>query len=396
MVQEQVRVASQNHKMGDSGIVGVPEIEGTKPCIYMTGEKFTDSPMCPGCYAAATGPQRRATSGGRASTPEKGLIRLGTNREILPEDYDAFVAGRGVRENGEAWVRPDFQTRNHFLITRGILDWAFYERIMPNPHLINVQVSVDILVTGDEIRQIPDDARLRQFLAHGKVMFRFKTLAAPAKEPGGDMFGENVRLFQELRDRLGIPKHRILETPLRLSMNRTYQTLTPLEAAGEDSREFTRCNSECGSCGSSKPGEAENRVMVCGATEKVLAMLARIGNTVPLRVEAKPRVKIPWTELTRRAWISLGGTASLQDIYAKVRELEPAAAHNLGLTTRVRGIVQSNGENISRGVWRYTGGAGKQVENSHQPAAQAPSNTGAGRGATPASTGNEVHGEMEV
>lgn len=344
---------TQNSKMAGSGITWCPEIEGASPCKWMEGSNFRETPKCPECYSAKTGPVRRANWTGRQVTPKEGLIRLGTNREVLRADYEAFLAGRGTRDTGETWERPDFPQRPHFVITRGLEGWDFYQLMFQNPRCLNVQVSVDILIEADgTVNQYPDTARLKQFAAVEKVLFRFKTLAAP-QQVKDRHYGRNIEHFQALRQELNLSAMRVLETPLRINKNRTYQTETPLEQAGWDSQSFMRCNSECNACPSSANELGENRVLACAATEKVVAMLERIKNVQPKRMEhVIPKVaRYPWRDLTRRAMAQLGGKAVLQDIYAKVRELEPGVVANHYHEVKIRESVQHLAQRTGPGEW---------------------------------------------
>ncbi len=344
---------AQNKKLEDSGIVWCPEIEGAKPCVEMVGPQFTQTPKCPGCFAASLGRIRRSRWSNHQATSRRGLIRLGTWREILPADYDAFCLGRGTRDDGSHWIRPDFPNRAHFVITRGLQPWSLYEAMQKNFRCLTIQVSVDILVTPEGVQQYPGDDRLSQFLALDKSLFRLKTLAAPGMDRG-TTFQPNVDHFQALIQRLGIPSMRILETPLRLGGNRQYSTATPLEDAGWDPKSFLRCNSVCGDC-PGRDGEGENRVLVCGANARLIQILQEQGNITPRRIQPSPRKDIAWTAVTIRAWLELGGTAQLQDLYAAALRLEPALAQRAHHQAKIRAVVQKYGVREGRGRWRYTG-----------------------------------------
>lgn len=352
--------------MHDAGLTWCPEIESSSPCRFMEGDNFRETPLCPGCFAAHLGPMRRKNWSGSQATAPTGLIRLGTWREIRAKDYEDFCRGQGVNLNGEAWSRTDFPTRAHFVVTRGLEEWALYERMAANSRCINIQCSVDVIVHGDQVLQVPDDARLKQFLGVPKALFRFKTLAAPATQ-AGKTFDRNVEHFRTLQERLGIPWNRVMETPLRIAMNRSYQTTTPLEADGLDPAAFMRCNTECHECGSTKDGQAENRFLACAATERMLANLAVVGNVRPKRIEAAPRVRIPWTQLLVRAWISLGGEAPLREIYATVQGIEQGVLRNPHWKAKVRERVQQHGVRTAPGVWRFTGDKEKLLGAVDQP-----------------------------
>jgi hypothetical protein len=341
----------QNHKLAGSKIVSCPEVEEDLACAYHSGEDRTLSPLCPGCFSAPLGRIRRSRWSGKQRTPKRGLIRLGTWREILARDYENFQAGRGISSRGVSWTRPDLPLRRHFVVTRGIEEWSLYEKMAQNPLCLNIQVSLDVIVTAAGTQQIPDDDRLRQFLAVPKAMFRLKTLAQDATYHG-ETFQANVKQMLELQARLQIPWHRVLETPLRLGPNRAYQTPTPLEDSGLSSRSFLRCNSTCPSCPSARDGGGENRVLGCAATERILAMIEAKGNTLPLRINAQRPARIPWRSLTRKAWLELGGTGRLQDLYARVRALEPQAGNNPNFEAKVREVVQALGTRVGPATWK--------------------------------------------
>ena len=213
---------SQNKKMKGSPIVMCPEIEGIDKCIYFgTG-------MCKNCYAENLWQKRKTGWRGKSKTPPSGLIRLGTWREILPEDYMKF--------------KELFPERDFFLITRGLLSQEFYSKIDKDSRCRNIQASVDI----NEGESIPNKEKLKELLALKKVLFRFKTMDS------------NVTDFMCLAAELEIPKDRILETPLRLGGykgHKNYQA-TPLSEHW-DKGTYWVCNTECADCAK------ENGVLVC-------------------------------------------------------------------------------------------------------------------------------------
>lgn len=343
--------STPNRKLGDSGIVDCPQIEEAKPCIYMEGPSFAQSPKCPGCWASRLWKIRNANwrETGKL-TPEGGFIRLGNWKEILPEEWESFKAGRGLRSDGTLWEQPSLSTRPYFLITRGLLSEDFYRRVAADPYCLNIQVSTDInRRSGSSLEQIPGDDRLRFFLDIPKVIFRFKTLAGHSKL-GPDVFMANVEKFVELADRLSIPSHRILETPLRLG-DHSYQTTTPLEGIGWDPRRFMRCNSKCDDC-PGKDGAGENRILACGATARMLDILAKKGNILPRRVEKVPKDRIPWTALVTRALNEQGGEAELSVLYAVMKRLEPKVLRNPLWDVKVRQVVQRIATRTGPGTWK--------------------------------------------
>jgi hypothetical protein len=320
---------SQNRKLAKSGIVACAPLEGpTVPCKFFAGKDLSQSPLCPGCWSAALFKVRRANGRkGRSKvqkTPRKGLVRLGTWREIPYEDWKAFKAGRGTTPAGVDWEDASLPNRFYFLITRGLEESAYYEEVSRDPKALNIQVSVDIIIdeTG-RTRQIPHDARLRELAAMPKVMFRFKTLSE-TRIHKGLTFQRNVERFVALRERLGIAPVRILETPLRLGTH-SYGEDTPLQKLALPmlpSSSFMRCNSPCQDC------RGENSVLACAATERILERLSKVGTATPVRAPKPPEVHIDWTTLAKTALDNLGGTSPLKAIYAEVRRLEPAVERN--------------------------------------------------------------------
>jgi hypothetical protein len=222
------RRQAQNTKMIGTSIVMCPEIERADPCIYF------GKGLCPNCYAERLWPLRRHSWREKARTPLTGLIRLGTWREILPEDYEKF--------------KSIFPERYFFLITRGLLSPAFYEKVNSDPFCVNLQVSVDIINN----KVIPPEEKLSKFTELSKVLFRFKTL------------DENVDAFIDLARKLGIPFYRILETPLRLPGGHKLYDPTPMSKKLPLNL-FFRCNTKCVDC------PKENGVLVCAVNPEKLA-----------------------------------------------------------------------------------------------------------------------------
>lgn len=337
---------SQNAKMVGSHIVECPEIEEAKACIHFDAEGRA-SPKCPGCYALALFPMRRAGWKSKQETPRRGLIRLGTWREITKEDYGAFLAGRGVRANGDEWVRPDLPRRAHFVITRGLEPKELYRQMLDNPRCLNIQVSVDIIKTAAGTTQWPSDERLQWFQQFGKVLFRFKALGDDVTR-SGVTYQRNVEEFTALADRIGIPYGRVLETPLRLSGNRQYHTETPLEAAGWNPTKFWRCNSECSDCGTTPTKQGENQFLVCAATETILR---RIQNVVPARVEKQPRLKVAWKDVVMGVIEKHEGPIALPQLYLDVEKVSPDAATSPVFKEKVRQVAAKHATRIHRGVY---------------------------------------------
>jgi hypothetical protein len=277
------------------------------------------------------------------STPKKGLLRLGNWRETTHEDWLAFKAGRGVRQDGTPWERPDFKHRFYFIVTRGLESMDFMRAVGEDPKALNIQISVDIIVQNGRVRQIPHDARLRELASIPKVMFRFKTLHE-SRRHGGQDYEANASLFLALRERLGIAPVRVLETPLRLGTH-SYGDTTPLERAGLPASSFLRCNTPCNSC------KGENGFLACAATERILQRLAVKGTATPARLPKAPDVHVDWKLLVHRALEDLGGTASLQALYARVNELEPAAQRNPIWDVKVRQAVRRVATRVGPATW---------------------------------------------
>jgi hypothetical protein len=227
---------AQNRKMMGTQIVMCPEIERADPCIYF-GKGF-----CPNCYAERLWFLRKQSWKGRTKTPAKGLIRLGTWREILPQDYERF--------------KSLFPYRYFFLITRGLLPMWFYEKINSDQFCVNLQVSVDIVNN----KVIPTEEKLLKFSKLSKILYRFKTLPS------------NVDAFVELSQKLGIPSCRILETPLRLPYGQKLYDPTPMSKRLAKNS-FLRCNTECIDC------TKENGTLVCAINPEKFNSLVNLPQT---------------------------------------------------------------------------------------------------------------------
>jgi hypothetical protein len=339
--------SGQNRKLGKSGITECFEIEGSRPCKWMAGSDNSQSPLCPGCWAAKLWKVRNANSKNRRSTPKRGLIRLGTWRETTFQDWKDFKAGRGQRQDGTPWERPDFPQRRYFVVTRALEEPEFYEALQADPLCLNIQVSVDVICTkGGSAVQVPNDDRLRQLLALPKAVFRLKTLAGARRHRGID-YEANVSHFQDMRLRLAIPAMRILETPLRLGTH-TYGDETPLQLAGEDPATFMRCNTPCQDCGGHN---GENKVLACAATAVIIKRLEAIGNNRPIRIAKPPEVHVDWAKVCKQAMEELGGTANLTDIYVRAVAIEPAAARNPIWDVKVRQAVRRLADRIGPAIW---------------------------------------------
>lgn len=214
------RRSAQNRKMVGTPIVMCLEVERADPCIYF------GAGMCLNCYAEHLWPLRKMSWRGKNKTPQTGLIRLGTWREITPGDFADFKSA--------------FPSRLFFLITRGLLPTEFYRSVASDAACVNLQVSVDVA----DGKFIPPVERLAELARLPKVMFRFKTLDS------------NVAAFVAMAGQLNIPRWRILETPLRLPNGHKLYDPTPLSKCLPLDG-FFRCNTKCADCAK------ENGVLVC-------------------------------------------------------------------------------------------------------------------------------------
>lgn len=221
-------MSHQNTKLINSGLVDVPEIEGSKGCVYFN-KKIGTKELCESCYAKGLWYVRKNTFKGIRKTPKRGVCRLGTWSEILPEDYKKF--------------KELFPTRKFFLITRGLLNPNFYNKLNNDPCCLNIQISVD---WHEVAGYIPNVHKVKWFLSLPKVLLRFKTTH------------ENVERFTCLKSILNIGNNRILETPLRTRSNgiKLYQT-SPMNKIGQAGHFL--CNSKCVDCSST----GNNKMLVC-------------------------------------------------------------------------------------------------------------------------------------
>ena len=67
------------------------------------------------------------------------------------------------------------------------------------------------------------------------------------------------------------------------------------------------------------------------------------------------RIRFPWSEVTTSSLLDLGGEASLQDLYAKARELYPKIETSPLWQIRIRGGVEEIAINVGRGRWKIAG-----------------------------------------
>lgn len=303
---QEVKKTGGNLKMVDSGLVTCNEVEQRRECVYF-GTCTTSKARA--CYAELLLPMRRQTSNDgeknhkHTRTPPRGIIRLGTYIEFTERLWEEFKSGRGDYDCGEhVWERPDFPTRFYFLITRGLSDIGFYEKVLADPYCLNVQVSTDIETALEDLI-MPDRTKLQWFAKQPKAQFRFKTTR------------DNAHLFIKLATDLGIPWERVLETPLRLPKQpHAYGTETYLEKAGQDPRGFARCNTSCGDC------VKENGALWCATRPVVWANLKR---PVPVR-HTQPQMKsweqqlldIQWKRDAARCMSAHGGECSVREAYA--------------------------------------------------------------------------------
>lgn len=207
---------AQNIKMLGSRIVMCPEIEGIEPC------KFFGKDICEDCYAERLHPVRKLSWKGKSKTPSKGIIRLGTWREITLEDYIKF--------------KELFPDRHFFLITRGLENYSFYKTVCKDPYCINIQVSVDIKKNENSVSNpLPGYGRLLAMNTLSKTIFRFKTT------------DDTVTTFEEIRAFLR-PKTPPLETPLRKRGAKKIEKKTPIEKTPILKHRYLKCAGKCESC----------------------------------------------------------------------------------------------------------------------------------------------------
>jgi len=298
-----------NLKMQHSGLVDCPEVEQLRRC------RFFDTKTCPHCYSELLWKLRRADTHHppnkkHIGTKKHGLVRLGTYIEVTEKEWTEFKNGEGLWDCcGRKWSRPDFRVRKYFLITRGMEPGEFYRAVLADDACVNVQVSVDVFPDG---HILPSKERLKWFLEESpKVIFRFKTTPT------------NVVDFVNLRRALGIPYHRIMETPLRTpSLSHIYGTATPLEKYW-DWKEFGRCNTTCRNC------KYENGFLLCAANQKMLPRLATITRGPPPRHRSgqlSPKGRI-WKREAIECMMAHGGSCSVQEAYAWFLDKYPVLKH---------------------------------------------------------------------
>lgn len=289
-----------NLKMQGIPLHQCPEIEQLKPCIYF------GKGVCPDCYAEPLHKLRKATSKHvHKKTSKKGVVRLGTYIEVLPEDWEAFKRGEGKWNCcGEVWKRPDFCDRPYILITRGLLPFDFYVRVAQDKKCINIQVSTDILADGTII---PSEERLKLFASIPKVIFRAKSHPC------------NLRKWTELFNRIQLSSiGRVMETPLRSRVLETkleegefaYGKRTLLEDAGWDWHQFMRCNTKCRDC------KKENGFTACLATPAMTHnLLAKNANREPPPRHTFTLHHIKWAQEARLMLMDMNGEATVREAY---------------------------------------------------------------------------------
>jgi hypothetical protein len=333
--------ASSNAKVGKAYLVWKEGETPSDACIHFENEAV---PCSKTCYSKKLIKIRRRNARERCpyheETPRTGPIRLGDYIEITPEKWAAFKAGRGRWPCcGKEWVRPDFAERPYFMISRGLPsgwtevpgDLEYYARVLADPRLINLQVSVDIVPElGGAVT--PSRGRLAWLAQSPKVMFRFKTT------------DRNVEAFKALAEELGIRRRAVMETPLReRGVPHEYGTTTPLEAAGWRSSEFGRCNSSCGDC------RYENGLTLCLATPAALRAVDGRRESLPVPPRHKfggiPYTVEAWRDEVREAMRGLGGRAQTRQMYAEIERKFPTVSKaRPGWKFRVRVELQGMAE----------------------------------------------------
>jgi hypothetical protein len=307
-----------NLKMKGIAITDCPEVEGLEPCA------FFGRGLCPHCYAERAYRLRVATSGGLKATG-RGIVRLGTWIEVLPRHYRRF--------------KELFPSRRYFTLTRGLNPMEMYKEMEGDPLALNIQVSVDYVG-----RYVPDEDRLHQLLALSKAFFRLKTT------------DDNAAKLAEL----GIPRRRVIETPLR-GKKWAYGRTTPLEKLGWPYKEFLRCNTPCREC------VAENGLVACLVTPRFDP--ARMIYGPPPRQSMY--VQVPWQGTIREAIRTLGEVQDvdgrpvralpLSRIYEYFLSQYPAVVYKPTWQFRVRVAVQQCAVHVGKGVWGLPAKAEQQV-----------------------------------
>jgi hypothetical protein len=323
---------SQNLKLDDAGLLVCREIEQLRSCSLFGGKCIMSSIKA--CYAEKAIKLRRRNSRhihNETGPREAGLIRLGVYIEVTPELWAQFKAGRGTWACcGQEWVREDFPTRPYFLITRGVWDKEFYEKVLADPYCVNVQVSCSIFEElGGEVD--PSREKLAWFAQFDKVIFRFGTTE------------QNAETFSHLASEIGIRRWKVMETPMRLrGAPHYYGTRTYLEDAGWNWREFGRCNTECADC------VLENGTTLCAARPRILPILAqKEGRTPPPRtIPGRIPINVEeWRVEVISALNELGGQARTRDVYEVLQKRFPMIQKlKPGWTFRVRELIQETSE----------------------------------------------------
>ncbi len=329
-----------NLKMAGAGLVQSPEIEQLRPC------KYFGAGLCPNCYAESLLKLRKSTSTHtHKATDAKGLIRLGTYREILPADWEAFKAGHGTWDCcGAAWDRPDFQTRSYFLITRGLMPLAFYQEVAADPACVNIQVSTDLSPDG---KATPGEEVIRELVKIPKVIFRAKTTP------------ENAALWKPLLSHLRVQSFRIMETPLRAPGDgHMYKHVTPLETEGWHLQSYLRCNSVCQDC------TKENGVMACAVRPATLQALPTRVRPAPIRETGKMPA-VGWLGEMRTFLNEQGGFGTTAQAYKWFEARFPAVVGGRpNWKFRVRTALQMVGTKAPQGGWLSKGPVGQSIETS--------------------------------
>ena len=330
-----------NSKMSGVPLIECHEIEQLHPCIYFDDPKV---PCSLYCYAKPLMNLRKASSTHvHKATKRKGLIRLGTYIEVLPEMYDQFKAGRGKWSCcGEEWHRVDFPTRRYFMITRGLLDLSFYGKVNADPLSVNIQVSTDI--DSETQVLVPDMEKLAELAKLNKVLFRFKSHMG------------NAHLWADVVRRLELSVGRVMETPIRSRVMETkllaghfaYGKQTALEKVGWKTGDFMRCNTACKDC------FKENGFLACAVTPGMMARLTDIRRPDPPR-HTYDLHAIKWRVESTRALTELGGEASVQDVYAWFQKNHPELeVGKPGWRFKVRAGLNGAGDRVARGRWRLS------------------------------------------
>jgi len=208
-----------------------------------------------------------------------------------------------------------------------------------DPLALNLQVSVDFIPKGLPFADgksglVPSEERIRELLTLSKAYFRLKTTAENAAVLAG----------------LGIPKARVIETPLR-GKKWAYGRTTPLERLGWPYREFLRCNTPCSDC------VRENAFVACLVTPRT--DISKLNYGPPPR-EAM-YVDVPWKQAICDAISTQGemrkvegkamAVLPLAKIYEYVLAHYPAVIYKPTWKFRVRVAVQLCAVNAGRGIW---------------------------------------------